>query len=95
MNYRGSFDYFDFSEVNTYPISERSNKVALEDLDVRVEPRREPGQPRYASYVITVITSTPEDAIAPVVELASRYCWVTNTLHSMPGITYQLEAGAG
>ncbi|MFC1736459.1 hypothetical protein ACFL1X_10085 [Candidatus Hydrogenedentota bacterium] len=32
MNYRGSFNYFDFSEIKTYPISERSNKVKLSDL---------------------------------------------------------------
>jgi len=35
MNYRGSFDCFDFSKIKTFPLAERKNKVTLADL---VEP---------------------------------------------------------
>ena len=36
-------------------------------------------------------SSTPAEVLAPAVELAKRYCWVTNTLAHPPEIRYHLD----
>ena len=40
-------------------------------------------------------SSTPAAEIAPAVELAKRYCWVTNTLAHPPEIRYHLDEPIG
>lgn len=32
MDYKGKFDFFDFSKINTYPIAERPNKFKAKDM---------------------------------------------------------------
>lgn len=64
-----------------------------DDLAVEVTPTRVPGQPRYDAYAVTVRCSTPADVLDPIVALAERYCWVTNTLRQSPKITVRAEGG--
>lgn len=68
----------------------RKRRVELADLEVRVLPVREPGQPRYGRYEVTVIAGADREAMERVVDLAKRYCWVTNTLHNSPELVYRL-----
>ena len=53
------------------------------------------GEPRHGRYDLWVRSSTPSEELAPAVELAKRYCWVTNTLATAPEITYHLGEGIG
>ena len=53
------------------------------------------GEPRHGRYDLWVRSSTPADELAPAVELAKRYCWVTNTLATPPEILYHLDEGMG
>jgi hypothetical protein len=39
-----------------------------------------------------VESSTPDGELDPVVDLAARYCWVTNTIRNPPEIRYHLGA---
>ena len=69
--------------------------IHLRDLEVQVRPHRAVGEPRHGRYDLWVHSSTPAEALAPAVELAKRYCWVTNTLATPPEITYHLGEGMG
>jgi putative redox protein len=73
----------------------RKRRIPLEDLRVSVRPHRAVGEPRHGTYDVWVETSTPPDAIAPAVDLAKRYCWVTNTITTPPEIRYHLGAPLG
>jgi len=73
----------------------RKKRIALVDLRVSVRPQRAPGEPRHGTYDIWVESSTPDDEIAPAVELAKRFCWVTNTISQPPDIHYHLGGPAG
>lgn len=66
----------------------RKKRIALEDLRVHVRPHRALGEPRHGSYDVWVESSTPAPDLAPAVDLAKRYCWVTNTLATPPEIRY-------
>ena len=73
----------------------RKRRIPLEDLEVQVQPHRVVGEPRHGTYDLWVHTSTPAEEIAPAVELAKRYCWVTNTIRQPPEIRYHIgSAGA-
>ncbi|MDX6555964.1 MAG: hypothetical protein QOD86_2159 [Miltoncostaeaceae bacterium] len=69
----------------------RKRRVELPDLEVRVLPVREPDQPRYHRYEITVLTAADPEAMEKVLDLAKRWCWVTNTLHNAPELVYRLS----
>ena len=58
-------------------------------------PTRAPGEPRHGRYDVWVESSTPADRLAPAVDLAKRYCWVTNTIQSPPEIHYHLGEPVG
>ncbi len=68
--------------------------VELPDLEVEVQPHRAVGEPRHGSYDVWVHSSAAPDDLAPAVDLAKRYCWVTNTLMHPPEIRYHLGAAA-
>ena len=68
----------------------RKRRVELPDLEVLVRPVREPGQPRYGRYEVTVLTSADPEAMRKVLDLAKRWCWVTNTLHNAPELVYRV-----
>lgn len=73
----------------------RKEGIALEDLEVQVQPHRALGHPRHGSYDMWIHSSTPAGDLAPAVELAKRYCWVTNTLANPPEIRYHLGESMG
>ncbi len=51
-----------------------------------MQPHRALGEPRHGRYDLWVRSSTPPGELAPAVEMAKRYCWVTNTLATPPEI---------
>lgn len=63
-------------------------RIPLEDLSVDVRPERAGREPRHGVYDIWVHSSTPADVLGPAVELAKRYCWVSNTLQNPPELRY-------
>jgi len=72
----------------------RKKHIEIEDLVVRVQPHRAVGEPRHGSYDVWVESSTPAERLAPAVDLAKRYCWVTNTMTTPPEIRYHLDGPA-
>lgn len=73
----------------------RKKRIDLTDLRVHVQPHRAVGEPRHGRYDVWVESSVPEADLAPAVELAKRYCWVTNTIAAPPRIDYHLGAPVG
>lgn len=73
----------------------RKKRIRLDDLTVSVRPHRATGEPRHGAYDLWVESSTPDDELAPAVELAKRYCWVTNTITTPPEIRYHLGSPLG
>ena len=73
----------------------RREGIDLRDLEVQVQPHRAVGEPRHGRYDLWVRSSTPAADLAPAVELAKRYCWVTNTLITPPEIVYHLDESMG
>ena len=69
----------------------RKRRVELEALEVSVRPRRARGEPRHGRYDVTVHAPVPRETLARLVELAERFCWVTNTLKTPPEIHYHLD----
>jgi len=69
----------------------RKRRIPVDAIQVSVRPRRAPGEPRHGFYDLWIRTSAAPEEIAPAVDLAKRYCWVTNTLMNPPQITYHLE----
>jgi len=67
-------------------------RVPLDDLKVHVQPHRAVGEPRHGAYDLWVESSTPAQELDPVVALAARYCWVTNTIRNPPEIRYHIGA---
>lgn len=68
----------------------RRRGVELDDIEVDVRPERAPGHARHGAYDVTVRSSAPEDVLAPLVELAKRVCWVSNTLQHPPELRYRI-----
>ena len=66
----------------------RKRRIPLQDLRVHVRPERASGEPRHGAYDIWIESSTPEADLAPVIDLATRYCWVTNTIVTPPVMRY-------
>lgn len=73
----------------------KKRRVGLADVAVEVRPSRAPGEPRHGRYDVRVESSVPRDVLQPCVELAARYCWVTNTLKHPPEIVYEVAGGDG
>ncbi|MEW6583427.1 MAG: OsmC family protein [Actinomycetota bacterium] len=73
------------------PWGARKRRIPVERVRASVRPRRAVGEPRHGSYEALVRTSAPAEVIAPAVDLAKRYCWVTNTLRHPPEIAYRIE----
>lgn len=70
-------------------------RVPMTDLRVDVQPHRAPGEPRHGSYDVWIHSSTPPADLEPVVALARRFCWVTNTLQHPPEVHYHLDGPMG
>jgi uncharacterized OsmC-like protein len=70
----------------------RKRRVPLDDVKVHVRPHRAVGEPRHGAYDLWVESSTPAEELDPVVRLAARYCWVTNTIRNPPEIRYHIGA---
>jgi putative redox protein len=68
-------------------------RVELPDLEVEVQARRAGTEPRYGRYEVWVRSSLPTDQLEPLVDLASRWCWVSNTLAAPPEIVHHVEGG--
>lgn len=68
--------------------------VELEELVVRVKAHREPGKPRYECYDVWVSASPRPEQMDRLLELASRFCWVSNTLRTPPEIRYREDDGS-
>lgn len=68
-------------------------EVELPDLEVQVRPERAPGEPRHGAYDLAVHSSLSSDQLEPLVQMAKRYCWVTNTLANPPEIRYRVGGG--
>ncbi len=64
--------------------------VELTSIEVDVRPERAGKEPRHGAYDIWVRSSVPPETLAPLVELAKRVCWVSNTLASPPEMRYHL-----
>jgi putative redox protein len=71
----------------------RKRHVELDALEVDVRPRRAPGEPRHGRYDVRVHAPLPREVLEPIVRLAERFCWVTNTLKTPPEIHYHLDGG--
>jgi putative redox protein len=71
----------------------KKRRLELPDLAVDVRPHRAGDEPRHGSYDITIRSSADEAGLARAVELAERFCWVTNTLRTPPEIRYHVEGG--
>jgi len=72
-----------------------ANKRDIElppDLRVGVAAIRAGREPRYGRYEVSVYSSLPEDELAPLVERAKRFCWVTNTLAEPPEVAYEVHS---
>ena len=65
-------------------------RVEIEELEVRVEAQRAPGEPRYEGYDVQITAKPVPDNIDRVVDLAARHCWVSNTLRQPPAIEYRV-----
>ncbi len=73
----------------------RKRRIALEDLRIHVRAERAPGEPRHGAYDVWVESSTPAAELAPAIELAKRYCWVTNTITTPPLMRYHVGPPIG
>lgn len=73
----------------------RKKRIALDDLRIDVRAHRAGDEPRHGAYDVWIHSSTPDDQLAPAVELAKRYCWVTNTLSHPPEVHYRLGGDLG
>jgi len=67
-------------------------RVTVGDVAVEVLPVRAPGEPRYGAYEVVVRAEADEAELERVVELAERFCWVTNTLKQRPEIRVRVDA---
>lgn len=65
-------------------------RVDLGELSVEVRGEQAGDEPRIGRYEILVRSDVAKDIMAPVVELGSRYCWVSNTLRNRPEISYTI-----
>ncbi|MCU0307272.1 MAG: OsmC family protein [Thermoleophilia bacterium] len=72
----------------------RKRRIEVEGIEIDVRPRRAPGEPRHGAYAVRVRTPVDPEVIAPAVDLARRYCWVTNTLTTPPVIEYEVVGPA-
>jgi uncharacterized OsmC-like protein len=68
-------------------------RIEIADLRVDVRPERAGDEPRHGAYDVWVHSSTPAADLAPAVDLAKRYCWVTNTISNPPQVRYHLGEG--
>lgn len=73
----------------------KKRRIEVDSIKVGVRPHRAPGEPRHGAYDLWIETSASEEEIAPAVELAKRYCWVTNTMMNPPEIRYHVGTAAG
>jgi putative redox protein len=73
----------------------RKKRIPLDDLRVSVQPHRAVGEPRHGTYDVWVESSTADADLAPAVDLAKRYCWVTNTIANPPVLRYHMGAPLG
>ncbi|MEY2534792.1 MAG: hypothetical protein QOF29_2702, partial [bacterium] len=46
---------------------------------------------RYGRFVVTASSSLPADELAPLVERARRFCWVSNTFAAPPAIELSIH----
>ena len=70
--------------------SAKRRQVEVTSIEVDVRAERAGKEPRHGAYDIWVRSSVSPDQLAPLVELAKRVCWVSNTLASPPEMRYHL-----
>ena len=66
----------------------RRRGVELPDLTVQATGTY--AGPRFRSLAITIHTSVPADVVTPLIEPASRVCYVSNTLAQAPEMVVHL-----
>jgi putative redox protein len=69
----------------------RKRDQELPGLRVRVVAERAGTELRYARIVVTATADVPAAELAPLVERARRFCWVSNTFATPPDIAYRSE----
>jgi uncharacterized OsmC-like protein len=69
----------------------RKRDIDLPGLRVRVDAERAGSELRYGRMVVTATADVPESVLAPLVERAVRFCWVSNTFAAPPEIEYRSE----
>jgi putative redox protein len=73
----------------------RKRRVELPSVRVHVRAERAPGEPRHGAYDLWVEAPLDPEPLQRLVDLASRWCWVTNTLTTPPEIRYHLGEPTG
>ena len=67
----------------------RKRDQELPGLHVRVDAERAGSELRYGRVVVTASADVPDEDLAPLVERARRFCWVSNTFATPPDIEYR------
>lgn len=62
-------------------------------LEVTVTAERAGSELRYHKLVVTARARMPEDELAPLVQRARRFCWISNILSTPPDVEYRCEPG--
>lgn len=71
----------------------RRRRVELGDLEVRAV--GEYNGPRYERFRLRVVSSLPADDLEPLLEMAGRVCYVSNTLSQPPQIEVEQDGDDG
>jgi len=66
----------------------RQRGFELPDLQVTATGRY--GGPRFTSLTLTVATSLPAEQVAPLLEPATRACYVSNTFRAVPDVAVRM-----
>jgi putative redox protein len=67
----------------------RKRSVDLPDLQVTVEAERAGRELRYDRLTVTTHARVDPEALAPLVERATSFCWVSNTLAAGTAVEYR------
>jgi putative redox protein len=72
----------------------RKRRLALDALTVEVGADKDRVEFRFREIAVLVRANLPQDQLAPLVEQARRYCFVSNTLTTGCTIRYTAESTA-
>lgn len=70
----------------------RKRRLALDALTVEVDADKDRVEFRFQEIAVLVRANLPQDQLAPLVEQARRYCFVSNTLATGCTIRYTAES---